>query len=177
MNRVVRSIGRTIGVLLLALSTLSSDWENPDWLLTDDDLRLEEGQTKSALSSPIGETPAWESYNEWRCFFAEDISMQFLEYTWKPETQTGSKGQSAAIIASTNDGDFEFDYEDSHFTGEDPKVILSEWKDLSEGERVVCIYAAYLETIDTPEEVFESWIVTGIKTSKGYWPKKSLSEW
>lgn len=160
-------------VLLLGLSTLSAQRETPDWLLADEDFQLEASQTRSALSSPLNEFPAWESYDEWHCFFTKDTSMGLVEHIWDSELERSAKEFSAAILVSSDRKQLEFDYEDSLFTNEDPKQILATWKYLIEGERVICLYAAYLENMG---ENFESWIITGIKTAKGYWPNGGVRQ-
>jgi hypothetical protein len=167
-KNLTRRFAISAQLIALGLATLSSNWESPQWILTEEDRALEATQKRRALGSSVHENPSWESFNEWRCFSTKDIELTYLEHIWDPETKPELKERSAAIGVSSNEGHLEFDYEDSHFTGQNPDLILSKWKGLIAGERTVCIYAAYLEELD---ETTSSWIITGLKTTRGYWPE------
>jgi hypothetical protein len=153
----------------LALPNLSANWESAEHLLSEEDLFFEGNQTVRAAGSALNESSYWESFNEWRCFFTGQVGFGFSQAEWNPETRPGVYEKSPTISASNGDGDLEFDYEDIHFTGENADAVMGVWKELVAGERAICIYATYLQKID---EMTSLWILSGIETSKGYWPKE-----
>jgi hypothetical protein len=164
-NAKYRSLLSYAAVAFLALANLSMDWEHHDWLLTGEDIFLEENQNSRAVGSALNEAPQWESFNEWHCYSVAQIELSYADAIWD-ERQPEVKERMPVIV--TLDGKMSFDYEDIHFTREKYENVISAWQRLIEGQQSICIYAAYLQ--ETGEET-SAWVLSGIKTSNGYWPK------
>ena len=48
--------------------------------------------------------------------------------------------------------------------------IYDDWAELLDGARSICVYAAYLQSLDDGSDVPASaWIVNEVKTENGYW--------
>jgi hypothetical protein len=114
-----------------------------------------------ALSSAIGQTPAWQSFNQWICFHHKQIE------ALQAEAIDYHKRKKIPLLAangdSQNSGGYEFELDDFDLNY---RLILKEWNYLMKDESEICLFAAHLQT--TPEGL-SLWVLDRLKTSKGYW--------
>jgi len=154
------------------LCNLSLTWSNPDDLLSEDDIQLEENQELAALSSSsLSENP-WESYNEWQCFETRDVALNFIDHFLNPR-DLSEETKTPALQVELDNAVRDFDVEPQELQTENcqnhAEKIMMKWRNLLEGERFVCLYAAHLQDISDDESY---WVLSKIKTSKGYWPEE-----
>ena len=161
-------------LLLLSFFSLSLKWQSADDLLTEEDIRLEETQEEPALSSRVDAENPWESYNQWQCFDARDVTTTFMGHFLGPEDRS-EEMRTPALQAELPEETLVFDLEpeDLKFMEcEDCALkILENWTALLDGERAICIYAAHLQDLYADESY---WVLSKLKTSKGYWSKELL---
>ncbi len=157
-------------IFALAVANLSMTRDYPESLLADLDRQLETDQERPALSSGLRADPYWERFNKWQCFDNSTVSVQCVGHLLDPDNS-----EEETLIPSIRvelDGEaFDFDQEDAR-KGDCP-LTLRKWAHLLEGEKYVCVYAAYLQEIDKNNSY---WILNQFKTSKGYWSSSSLPE-
>ncbi len=129
----------------------SKDWEY-----------MRESSHSPALSSTLQAKVQWKSYNEWQCFDANEIDLDFETVDYN-----GIRKIPTIFVMQIYPAKI-FDL--SPETNWRSVETLNYWKELVEGSSSVCIFAAYLQTDEkgTPDE-FESWVIEDIKTRKGYW--------
>jgi hypothetical protein len=153
--------------------SLSMNWEPSQGILNQQDISLAQKQGP-ALSSPIGETPAWEAYSEWQCFPANAIEVRYIKYC-KPEGCNSQTDYDVPSINTEYGGHFyEFDYDfESELTRR--QETIQEWKDLLRNQNNVCLYAAMLpaKVIDTDDPSQSFWTLYNVKTKIGIWKKEN----
>lgn len=150
-------------------STISQD---RDELLTEEDIALElsDREGTPALSAPLYEPEYWESYNQWMCFDRDSVELI------RVEVESGKQVMILPMIIASLPGYFleisihgEGDEENEH--------TYNRWKQLFEGSRRICAYAAYLNDIepdgDTPGS---TWIINKLKTENGSWTYGEYNE-
>lgn len=136
--------------------------EGPDWFLNQTDRQMEENQDGPALSAGLHQEPYWESFNEWRCFDASLVSVSCRGHYFA----TGMETLLPSIRVEHNDEALDFDFEDDRSIN--CAETINFWTRLIESQKSVCLYAAYLQEID---ENNGYWILSMLKTPKGYWPE------
>jgi len=162
-------------IVLLAGAASLSMYSNPYLeLLTSGDWEFEKADRDdgSALSSPIGQSPRWESFNEWQCFSTQNIHLECTELDdGSIQVPTLRVGRAGHIL------DFSMDPEPSF----DCEQVRMDLIDLLDQEDSFCVYAAHLqehpsENFGDPDVIsWNLWIMSQVKTQKGYWTNEDLS--
>ena len=132
-------------------------------LLSAEDWSLEIAERSSgrpALSNVIGESE-WESFNQWLCFSAEEIELNFVDVEY------GGLKKIPTVVARSVGHRFEISL--SPEVSRNPNRVMAEWEDLVMGSSRVCLYAAYLQPIADDVSL---WTLSQMKTEKGYWVDK-----
>jgi hypothetical protein len=118
------------------------------------------------MTSIEGETPYWESYNQWLCFPAESVEVTCEEAEYDGVVRIPT-------LHVVQDGHY---YEIG--MEPDPKPdcerVTHQWRELIQGEHTLCAYAAPLQELTTiPAESGAKdgslWIINSLKSGKGYW--------
>ncbi|MFN7683945.1 MAG: hypothetical protein ACK5QT_00850 [Oligoflexia bacterium] len=137
--------------------------------LSEEDWALELGlrsEGRSSLSSVPSEADEdfWESYNQWLCFDSHEIDLEMVPVEY------GGTREVPTLVARDYEHRFEFTL--SPEVPRDNEVVLSEWRRLLDGAASVCVFAAYLQSVqpaETQEEDASLWVISGFKTERGYW--------
>lgn len=148
------------GLYFLPATTKSDEGSS---ILNVVDLALEKSDHKRgpALHGPH-DVNYWESYNQWMCFNPDQVQFESvgIKYdVWKqmPQATVSALGQVFEVSPSA---DLKFDT---------PKV-LDQWLALLNGSKQICLYAAFLQSMDSNEGRLDSlWILNRIKTENGTW--------
>ncbi|NDG28252.1 MAG: hypothetical protein EB120_13885, partial [Proteobacteria bacterium] len=162
-------------LLLLSFFNVSLTWQIADDLLTEEDIGLEETQEAPALSSMLDTENPWKSYNQWQCFDARDVTPTFMGHFLDPEDRSEEMRTPALQVELPEETlVFDLEPEDLKFMDcEDcPSKIFENWREWLDRERAICIYAAHLQDLNADESY---WILSKIKTSRGYWSKELLN--
>lgn len=155
--------------ILLACSTLSMTQAFHSGILNDDDYLLQEQEFtahKPALSAPLdGKTPYWESFNKWLCFPADRVEVTCLDAEYDGIVQV------PALHVVQNEHYYEISMDPE--PKPDCALIARRWRELLDGEREFCAYAAALQEYDAvpPESGAKDgsvWIINRLKSDKGY---------
>ena len=155
----------TILLTLLTIpNTIASQERDP--LLSDEDILLQQTDSSvSALSSSLVDEIQWESPNQWMCFDTESIEITLAE------VKSGSRNSHLPIINASLLG-HRFEVSTEIESDEKNENTLSSWLSLLRGSRRTCIYAAYLQNTESPDDLTSSasiWIISKLKTENGYW--------
>lgn len=130
------------------------------------EVRRQERAHREEMTALEGETPYWESFNQWLCFPAESVEVTCEEAEYDGNVQIPA-------LHVVQDGHY---YEIS--MDPDPKPdcerITRQWRELIQGEHELCAYAAPLQELTSiPAESGAKdgslWIINCLKSSKGYW--------
>jgi hypothetical protein len=160
---------KTILFYLVVMANLSLTWLQSDQLLSNDDIHLEEEQEGPALSSAIDAKDYWESFNQWQCFDTGIVTLEFVSHLRSPDTVL-KETKSPSIRVDLPNMTLDFDLEDERLDSDDFPLFAErtaeQWKTLLKEEKFVCFYGAYLQRI---EENHSYWLISKIKTGKGYW--------
>ena len=156
--------------LLLASGTLSMTRVPYSEILTKEDYQMQLQAFvahKPEMTAFEGETPYWESFNQWLCFPAKNIEVGC------EETDDDGDTTQIPLLRVIQDGHY---YEIS--MDPDPKPdcerVKRQWRELMQDERELCAYAAPLQELKpVPAESGAKdgslWIINCLKTGKGYW--------
>lgn len=131
----------------------------------DLDLEITERHETPALSSLPEDSNPWQSYNQWMCFEKNAVELTTTEIVYDgqkkimPQLNVTFAGQFFEISLSAD-------------TNYDNNLIFSDWKNLLSASGDVCIYAAFLPTINS--ELTSLWVIAELKTNNGYWIEKYL---
>lgn len=175
LNQKLRAGAKLIRGIVFAvfmMPLLSMTWSDPyRSLLIDEDFQLENEQDRPALSSVIGEEPAWESFNEWQCYSANQIMLYCSINSFSNWDGTVDEKRIPSIRISTDSGEIlEFDYDANGTFKVDCELTLQEWTRLLHQSKILCLFGAYLQDIAEGETY---WILDRLKTSNGLWPTTS----
>jgi hypothetical protein len=135
-------------------------------ILSHEDLWLEmhdRQQDRYSIGIPNEEGGFEKSFNHWLCFEMSAVEVVRAETTYDGENKflplLSIEGWNRNYEISV-DGDFP----------DDQDRTLTIWQFLVDDAQEVCVYAAYLQTdgdeLETPRE---TWIISKLKTHRGYW--------
>jgi len=163
-KKIREIVAKLLFPIALSLPHLSMTSKNLDWILSEEDIEIEQSQSTPALSSVPTEKPQWESFNEWQCFPIESINLECSVHILG-EGLNQREERYPCLVAMTSTQTMSFDFDET--SSESCESALDEWRALLHGQRTVCVYAAYLQDL---EEKHGYWIGRTLKTASGYWP-------
>ncbi len=115
-----------------------------------------------AMGSTLSDPNPWSSYNEWVCADAADVQLHDDLVTYEGEKKNMPyfivKLPGHEIDFSLS-GDVQYDFVD----------LKQRWEELLHGTQYICFYAAYFPAVEYVGEPGSSWILSGLKTERGYW--------
>ncbi len=127
-------------------------------LLTKRDYESESQQEEPALSSSLTSEDEWESFNEWRCSPTTAVELTCTEIDY------GGWRKSPTIVVAFKEGRREYDLDPT--LDWDCDVTLKEWQRLLENSTEVCLFGAFLQTLDENDSL---WVLSQLKSEGGYW--------
>lgn len=159
----MRTLVIAAAILCLSMATI-----NHFDLLSLEDIEMEvpDQEETPALSSALGDSNQWESFNTWQCFSTENVQSDCTELDYG-----ALRVPTLRISEGTTMYDFTLDPEPNL----NCEQTLSKWVELLKNQRSFCIFAAHLQKYqDNPFESdgieeWHLWIVDQIKTYNGYW--------
>ena len=173
MTRSGRYIVFVSGLVLAALS-LSMTWNRDDYgILNKDDYAIVENQSSPALESATGETPHWESFNEWQCFPAAAAEFNCYDRSSGKAVEEISPGKRDGkgyfpTITVELDGKIDIFEAPGWVDLEECQEKTTTWKNLIDGQAGFCVFASKLPPGDqTIEAEFNNWVIYGLKTPVG----------
>lgn len=169
-----------LALLLLSSSAhISMSWIGFDYdygILSPEDQRLELTQEEPVLESTPGEMPHWQSFNRWLCFPTTTLKVgcfdEKSDARW--ETSDPEKREDRGFYSVMH-----LDHAGMLYRFESPEWTIPERcneeaariRELIKDQEGICVFAAYLPTIEHPEPSAEdeeqTWVYYGLKTKSG----------